>query len=86
MNISKMEQRVLHELARGGVIRHRRDDTGQIIEALCFTHEGHILTDCTLALFHRLRRRRLIESRGGAPYRISLTGRRSVRAQSDNRS
>ena len=85
MNISRHEQRVLHELARGGMIRHVRSDTGHIVEVLCITRDGHILTDCTLTLFQRLRRRGLIQSRGGAPYRISALGIASVRAQANNR-
>lgn len=86
MNISKTEQRVLHALAQGGAIRHRRcPDTGHIVEALCFTREGHVLADCTLALFRRLKRRGLIASIGGQPYRITRAGLAAVRAQLDNR-
>lgn len=85
MNISRHEQRVLHELARGGQIRHLRDTTGKITEVLCVTHDGNILSDCTLALFQRLRRRGLIRSSNGAPYRISPLGISSVRAQANNR-
>jgi uncharacterized protein YjhX (UPF0386 family) len=86
MNISKLEQRVLHVLARGGRIRHARDERGKVTEVTCFTHDGHILSDCTPDLFARLRRRGMISSSGGQPYRISRTGIEAVRAQSDNRS
>lgn len=85
MNISKAEQRVLHVLAQGGMIRHRRGENGQIVEALCFTREGFVLAQTDLALFNRLRRRGFIASQGGAPYRITLAGLRAVRAQLDNR-
>ena len=85
MNISRHEQRVLHELARGGQIRHVRNDTGKITKVLCVTHDGSILSDCTLSLFQRLRRRGLIASKNGAPYRISPLGIGSVRAQANNR-
>jgi len=85
MNISKAEQRVLHVLAQGGMIRHRRGESGHIVEALCFTRDGHILANTGLSLFSRLRRRGFIASRGGAPYRITQTGLRAVRAQLDNR-
>lgn len=84
MNISRIEQRVLHALAQGGAINHERQD-GRITAVLCLNREGMILADCTLPLFQRLRRRGLIESRGGAPYRISALGRQAVRAQVDNR-
>lgn len=85
MNISRLEQRVLHALAQGGMIRHERGDTGRILRIFCFTREGFVLSDCTLEIFQRLRRKRLIESRGSSPYRISEKGRRCVRAQADNR-
>jgi hypothetical protein len=85
MNISKAEQRVLHALAQGGAIRHRRDAGGRVVEARCLTREGYGLTDGTLAVFHRLKRRGFIASHGGAPYRITRAGLRAVRAQLDNR-
>jgi len=85
LNISKTEQRVLHALAQGGRIAHRFDSLGHIVEALCFTREGHVLSDCTLPLFRRLKRRRLIASSDGQPYRITRLGLAAVRAQLDNR-
>ncbi|GGB05084.1 UPF0386 protein YjhX 2 [Brucella endophytica] len=84
MNISRIEQRVLHVLAQGGYIRHLRED-GRITEIECFTREGYVLADCTMAVFQQLRRKRLIESRSGGPYRISMQGRLNVRAQANNR-
>ncbi len=85
MNISRDEQRVLHALAQGGCIRHHRGNTGRILTVDCFTRDGYRLADCTLDVFAKLRRKRLIESRSSSPYRISEKGRRSVRAQLDNR-
>ncbi|HWT43336.1 MAG TPA: YjhX family toxin [Sphingopyxis sp.] len=85
MNISKAEQRVLHVLAQGGMIRHRRSEDGHIVEALCFTRDGFVLASTGLPLFNRLRRRGFIGSHGGAPYRITQSGLRAVRAQLDNR-
>ena len=85
MNISKYEQRVLHALAQGGRIVHRRDETGHIVAVDCFTREGYILADCSLAIFQKLRRRGLIASRGGGPYRATRLGFASVRSQADNR-
>lgn len=85
MNISKYEQRVLHALAQGGRIVHRRDSGGRIIEVDCFNRDGFRLADCTLPLFHKLRKKRLIASHQGAPYRITRDGLLAVRSQLDNR-
>lgn len=85
MNISKAEQRTLHILARGGAILVEKNDAGKIIEINCVTREGWSLADCTLAVFARLKRRRLVASSNSGPYRITLAGRRAVRSQLDNR-
>ncbi|MEH7827150.1 YjhX family toxin [Gemmobacter denitrificans] len=85
MNISKREQRVLHALAQGGAIRHERGDSRRIDAVLCLTRDGLILSDCTLDLFRQMKRRGLIASQGGGPYRITLRGRQAVRPQPDNR-
>ncbi len=84
MNISRNEQRTLHVLALGGCILHERGDGARITSVTCFTREGMVLADFDQAVFNRLRRKRLIESRDGNPYRISKRGRISVRAQLDN--
>ena len=84
MNISKAEQRVLHVLAQGGRIVHERDGT-KVVAITCFTREGHVLSQCDLSLFQRLRKRGLIASRNGRPFTLSMRGRRNVRAQLDNR-
>ncbi|WP_375691419.1 YjhX family toxin [Pseudooceanicola sp. LIPI14-2-Ac024] len=85
MNISKSEQRILHALAQGGCIRYDRAANGKITRADCVTHDGSILSGCTVEMTSRLRRRRWIVSRESAPYRISPAGLRAVRAQLDNR-
>ncbi|MBV6657877.1 MAG: YjhX family toxin [Devosiaceae bacterium] len=85
MNISKHEQRVLHVLAQGGAIHFKRAASGKVHAITCFTRDGHVLTDCTLPIFERLKKRRFIRSNGGKPYRITHLGRVHVRPQLDNR-
>ncbi len=85
MNISKRDQRILHALAQGGLIRPVRDDAGRIVDVDCVNRDGWHLSNCTFEAFRHLKRRRLIHSRNGGPYRISDLGIRSVRAQLDNR-
>lgn len=85
MNISKAEQRTLHVLARGGAIIVEKNDAGKIDAVNCITREGWTLADCSLGVFKKLKRRRLVASSRGGPYRITQLGRRSVRAQLDNR-
>ena len=85
MNISKHEQRVLHVLAQGGAIHYERGNNGKIRNVSCFTREGHVLADCSLKLFDRLKKRRFIKSIDGQPYRATRLGIRSVNPQYDNR-
>ncbi|EAQ28134.1 hypothetical protein NAP1_11083 [Erythrobacter sp. NAP1] len=85
MNISKHEQRVLHVLAQGGLIRFERDHRGKVTGVDCYNRDGFRLADCSLPVFERLRKRRLIRSRSGKPYRITREGLLAVRAQLDNR-
>ncbi|GAK44696.1 conserved protein [Tepidicaulis marinus] len=85
MNISKKEQRVLHALAQGGRIVIERDGPRKLTRVDCITRDGWFLTDCTEPVFKKLKRRRLIRSQGGKPYRITREGLEAVRAQLDNR-
>jgi uncharacterized protein len=85
LNISKPQQRTLHALAQGGVIVLERDERGHIISAECLTRDSWQLADCDLAVFKSLKKKGLIASRGGGPYRITREGLVSLRAQLDNR-
>jgi uncharacterized protein YjhX (UPF0386 family) len=85
VNISKPQQRTLHALAQGGSIELERDASGALITVRCLNHAGWALPDCTLAVFKTLKRRRLIASRNGGPYRITRDGLVSLRSQGDNR-
>ncbi len=77
---------MLHALALGGRILHRRHPhTAKIVAVDCFTREGFFLADCTEAIFRRLKRRGLIASQGGGPYRITRLGLAAVRPQLDQR-
>lgn len=85
MNVSKGEHRVLHALAQGGSIRHVRDADGHLTRVDCITRDGFRLADCTLAVFAKLKRKRLVASRDGGPYTITRQGLAAVRSQMDNR-
>ncbi|WP_370634951.1 YjhX family toxin [Cognatishimia sp. MH4019] len=75
----------MHELALGGSIHHERCENGKIRSVTCYTRAGHVLTDCTMPVFLRLKKRRFIRSQNGRPYRASRLGIKAVRAQLNQR-
>lgn len=85
MDISRHEQRVLHALAQGGYIQPLKDVRGKITDIECYNRDGWLLTQCDMALFKKLRRRKTIASQNGGPYRITRRGVMLVRSQTDNR-
>ena len=85
MNNSKPQQRTLHALAQGGAITLVRDDRGGLVDARCHNRDGWLLSDCDLAVFKALKKRRFIASRNGGPYRITREGLVNLRSQLDNR-
>jgi len=74
---------VLHCLAQGGRIQHTWHEN-RIVDVDCWSRDGYRLADCTIDLFRKLKKRGLIYSLGGGPYRITRLGLSSVRAQADN--
>lgn len=74
---------MLHCLAQGGRIQHTWHDN-RIVDVDCWSRDGYRLADCSLDLFRKLKKRGLIHSLGGGPYRITRLGLSSVRAQADN--
>ncbi|WP_068313865.1 YjhX family toxin [Polycladidibacter hongkongensis] len=85
MDISKAEQRIMHVLAQGGHIKLEKDTRGKIEKLHCVTRDGWYMSGFSLELFRKLKRRRLIASKGGGPYRATRLGRVRVRAELDNR-
>ncbi len=85
MNVSKYDPRVLHALAQGGRITCEKDERGKVVEVMCVTRDGWVLSDCTLGIFQKLRNRGLIASRASQPYQITREGLGAVRSQLDNR-
>lgn len=85
MNISKAQQRTLHALAQGGRIVLERDERGDILSADCITREGWTLSDCDVAVFKSLKKKRMIASKNGQPYQITREGLVNLRSQLDNR-
>ena len=85
MDISRVEQRVLHLLAQGGWIEVEKNHKKRIAEVSCRTRDGWRDPGIDLELFRKLRRRKAVASCRGEPYRITRRGLELVRSQLDNR-
>lgn len=85
MDISRMEQRVLHLLAQGGQIEIEKNDNRRFAGIKCLTRDGWHYPGVDLGLFRKLRRKKAVASSQGGPYRITRRGLELVRSQVDNR-
>jgi uncharacterized protein YjhX (UPF0386 family) len=85
MDISRDEQRVLHALAQGGVIKPLKNRNGRIDGLQLYNREGWLMPVLTLLLFKKLQRKKAIKSQDGQPYRITRRGLELVRSEVDNR-
>jgi uncharacterized protein YjhX (UPF0386 family) len=72
-------------LAQGGRILQIKDDRGDIIAVDCMTRDRWRLADCTLGVFRKFWKRRLIRSRGGGLYLMTHEGLAALLAQVYNR-
>jgi uncharacterized protein YjhX (UPF0386 family) len=84
MDISRLEQRVLHLLAQGGRIEIEKENK-RIAEIICLTRDGWRYPGVDLELFRKLRRKKAVSSSDGGPYRITRRGLELVRSQVDNK-
>ena len=85
MDISRDEQRVLHALAQGGLIKRLKTPNGRIAALELFNRDGWRMPFLTLLLFKKLQRKKAIASLDGEPYRITRRGLELVRSEFDNR-
>lgn len=67
VNISKYEQRTLHELAQGGRILPMKDEHGDVIAVDCITRHGGRLADCMLGVVRRFASGRSSAARKAGP-------------------
>ena len=71
MDISRDEQRVLHALAQGGLIKPLKNAKGRIDRLELYNRDGWRMPFLTLLLFKKLQRKKAIKSQDGEPYRIA---------------
>ncbi|QYJ02143.1 YjhX family toxin [Thalassovita mediterranea] len=84
MDISRAEQRILHLLAQGGRIELIKDNK-KLAKLNCYSRDGWQFPGLDEHLFRKLKKKRAIASKGGAPYRITRRGLELVRSELDNR-
>jgi uncharacterized protein YjhX (UPF0386 family) len=84
LDISREEQRVLHMLAQGGMIKPLKDHKGRIETLELYNRDGWRLPLMQMLLFKKLKRKKAIASHGGEPYRITKRGLELVRSEFDN--
>lgn len=85
MDISRIEQRILHLLAQGGRIEIEKDERNKIASIQCLTRDGWRYPGVDLELFRKLKRKKAVSSSSGGPYRITRRGLELVRSELDNR-
>ncbi|TIT88014.1 MAG: hypothetical protein E5W59_19550, partial [Mesorhizobium sp.] len=71
MDISRIEQRILHLLAQGGRIEIKKNDSRKIASVQCLTRDGWRYPGVDLELLRKLKRKKAVSSSGGGPYRIT---------------
>ena len=85
MDISRDEQRVLHALAQGGIIKPLKNPKGRIAALELYNRDGWRMPIIDALLFRKLKRKKAIASQDGQPYRITRRGLELVRSEVDNR-
>ena len=63
----------------------RKDGRGRITGVDCLTRDGWLMSQASLLIFRKLKRKSAIASRDGEPYRITRRGLELVRSETDNR-
>ena len=85
LDISRDEQRVLHALAQGGMIKPLKNAKGRINGLELYNRDGWRMPIIDMLLFKKLQRKKAIASQDSQPYRITRRGLELVRSEFDNR-